>query len=132
MLFRSIKRLMVEFRANTLVEIRLTSTDIDLHDLPEAHAMVLFHICQEALANIAKHAKAKNVQIALWSTAERVLMEISDDGNGFDMEKTNLAIGHGLANMHTRARIVGGDVEISSVLHEGSTILVWVPRHVRS
>ena len=130
-LINGIKRLMAEFRANTLVEISLTSVDIDLHDLPEAHAMILFHICQEALANIAKHAKAKNVQVALWSTAERVLMEISDDGNGFEMEKMSISIGHGIANMHTRAQSVGGDVEISSVLHEGSTILAWVPRHMR-
>jgi signal transduction histidine kinase len=131
-LINGIKRLMVEFKANTLVEISLTSADVDPEGLPEAHAMVLFHICQEALANIAKHAKAKNVQIALWSTVERVLMEISDDGNGFEMEKLNINIGHGLANMQTRAQSAGGEVDISSVLHEGSTILVWVPRHKRS
>jgi len=61
-----------------------------------------------------------------------VLMEINDDGNGFDMEKINITIGHGLANMQTRAQSVSGDVEISSILNEGSTILVWVPRHIRS
>jgi signal transduction histidine kinase len=94
--------------------------------------MVLFHICQEALANIAKHAKAKNVQISLWTTEDRMLMEIVDDGEGFDMEKMNLTIGHGLANMQTRAQTVGGEVDISSALHEGSTILTWVPRRART
>ena len=130
-LISGIKRLMAEFRANTLVEISLTSVDADLIELPEAQAMALFHICQEALANVAKHARAKNVQISLWSTADRMLMEISDDGNGFNMEHMNINIGHGLANMQTRAHSVGGDVDISSVLNEGSTILVWVPRHIR-
>jgi two-component system sensor histidine kinase DevS len=90
--------------------------------------MALFHICQEALANIAKHAKAKQVNISLWSTEERVLMEIHDNGRGFEMEKMNAAIGHGLANMQTRARAVGGDVDISSVVGEGTTVLAWVPR----
>ena len=131
-LLSGIKRLMAEFRANTLVEISLTSGDADLNVLPEAQAMALFHICQESLANVAKHARAKNVQISLWSTEDRMLMEISDDGNGFNMENMNINIGHGLANMQTRAHSVGGDVDISSLLNEGSTILVWVPRHMRS
>jgi two-component system, NarL family, sensor histidine kinase DevS len=88
----------------------------------------LFHICQETLANTAKHAKAKSVEISLWSTDDRVLMEIHDDGKGFDMETKNLNIGHGLANMQTRAESAGGDVDISSVPGEGTTILAWVPR----
>ena len=49
--------------------------------------MALFHIGQEALANAAKHAKAKNAQITLWATDERVLMEIHDDGGGLKMER---------------------------------------------
>jgi signal transduction histidine kinase len=129
-LIAGLRRLVIEFRANTLAEINFTGTDSDLNGLPESHAMVLFHICQEALANVAKHAKAKNVQVALWTTDDRVLMEINDDGNGFDMEMINTSIGHGLANMQTRAHSIGGEVDISSVLSEGSTILVWLPRRV--
>lgn len=131
-LINGIKRLIIEYRANTFAEVRLTEPDSDLSELTQAQSLTLFHICQEALSNAAKHAKAKNVQVALWTTEDRVLMEINDDGNGFDMEKLNVSIGHGLANMQTRAHAVGGDVDISSVLNEGSTILVWVPRHSRS
>jgi signal transduction histidine kinase len=47
------------------------------------------------------------------------------------MEKTHMSIGHGLANMQTRARSIGGDVDISSVAGEGTTVLAWVPRHAR-
>jgi signal transduction histidine kinase len=131
-LINGIKRLIAEYRANTFAEVRLTEPDSDLKELSQAQALTLFHICQEALANAAKHAKAKNVQVALWTTDDRVLMEINDDGNGFDMEQLNVSIGHGLANMQTRAHSVGGEVDISSVLNEGSTILVWVPRHNKS
>jgi len=101
-LVAGIKRLLVEFRANTLTEVNFSASESDLNSLPDANAKVLFHICQEALANIAKHAKAKHVQVTLWSTEERVLMEIVDDGHGFDMEKITTTIGHGLANMQTR------------------------------
>jgi two-component system sensor histidine kinase DevS len=130
-LMSGLKRLITEFRANTLANVQLTANENELKDLPQAYSMVLFHISQEALANIAKHAKAKQVDISLWSSGERVLMEIHDNGKGFEMEKMNASIGHGLANMQTRVRAVGGDVDISSVVDEGTTVLAWVPRHAR-
>ena len=83
------------------------------------------------MANAAKHAKAKNVQIAIWTTDERALLEIKDDGKGFDMDKMHTSIGHGLANMQTRAHAVGGDIDISSSVEEGTTIFVWVPRAIK-
>ncbi|HSL41852.1 MAG TPA: GAF domain-containing sensor histidine kinase [Anaerolineales bacterium] len=130
-LMSGLMRLITEFRANTLATVQLSGSDNDIQDLPQAYSMVLFHICQEALANIAKHAKSKQVEISLWTTDERVLMEIHDNGKGFEMEKMNATIGHGLANMQTRARSIGGDVDISSVVGEGTTVLAWVPRHAR-
>ena len=130
-LMSGLKRLITEFRANTLANVQLTANENELKDLPQAYSMVLFHISQEALANIAKHAKAKQVDISLWSSDERVLMEIHDNGKGFEMEKMNASIGHGLANMQTRVRAVAGDVDISSVVDEGTTVLAWVPRHAR-
>ena len=130
-LLSGIKRLITEYRANTFSEVHFTEPESDMKDLPQGQVLILFHICQEALANSAKHAKAKKVQIALWSTDERVLMEITDDGLGFDMESMNENIGHGIANMRTRARSIGGDVDISSALNEGTTILVWIPRDSR-
>lgn len=127
-LLNGIKRLIAEYRANTFSEVRLSASASDLKDLPQTQSHALFHICQEALANAAKHANAKNVQIALWTTEERVLMEIHDDGKGFDMEHMQFSIGHGLANMQTRAHAVGGDIDISSSNGGGTTVLVWVPR----
>jgi len=130
-LMSGLNRLITEFRANTLANVQLTANEHELKDLPQAYSMVLFHISQEALANIAKHAKAKQVDISLWSTDERLLMEIHDNGKGFEMENVNASIGHGLANIQTRVRAVGGDVDISSVVDEETTVLAWVPRHAR-
>ncbi|MEW5940732.1 MAG: GAF domain-containing sensor histidine kinase [Chloroflexota bacterium] len=127
-LIAGLKRLAAEYRANTLGTVTVSGTKANLSDLPQAHSLTLFHICQEALANAAKHAGAKRVNVNVWTTDERVLMEIRDNGKGFDIEKMNKAIGHGLANMQTRARSVGGEVDISSMPGEGTTVLVWVPR----
>jgi two-component system, NarL family, sensor histidine kinase DevS len=129
-LLRGVQHLIDEFRANSTVETSLTGSDTNPVDLPVAHSTALFHICQEALANVAKHAKAGRVDINLWSTEERVLLEIIDNGRGFDLTRMSTTLGHGLSNMHRRARKVGGDVEISSVPGEGTTILAWVPRRL--
>ncbi len=129
-LISGIKRLIAEYRAHTFSEVNFTGPD-ELKDLPHLQSLAMFHICQEALANAAKHAKAKNVHIAIWTTDERALLEIKDDGKGFDIDKMHTSIGHGLANMQTRARAVGGDIDISSSVEEGTTIFVWVPRAMK-
>jgi len=128
-LIEGLGRLISEFRQNTKVEVSLAGPKEPLSDLPQMHAMSLFHICQEALANIAKHAKASKVKIDLWTTPERVLLEISEDGQGIEVDKTNKPVGHGLANIQTRVQNVGGDVDITSASGEGTSILAWVPRH---
>jgi signal transduction histidine kinase len=131
-LISGLKRLVTEFRANSLMEAILIGSEKDINDLPTSQSLALFHICQEALANAAKHAKAKRVEVSLWSTDDRTLMEIHDDGKGFEMETQVANIGHGLANMQTRAQSAGGEVDISSAPGEGTTILAWVPRNKTS
>ncbi|MEJ5314691.1 MULTISPECIES: GAF domain-containing sensor histidine kinase [Anaerolinea] len=126
-LMDGLRRLVAEFRANTQVEVQLQAIPNESINLPQPAALALFHICQEALANIAKHAHARHVSITLWTSNQRTLLEINDDGVGFDVSKTRQVIGHGLANMQTRAHQAGGEIEFSSEPGNGTTILVWVP-----
>jgi signal transduction histidine kinase len=126
-LINGLRRLAAEFHANTLVEVNLQGSSQDAATLPEMPALALFHICQEALANIGKHAHARHVSIAFWTTNDRALLEVSDDGRGFDPSNAQLTLGHGLANMQTRAHNAGGDIEVTSEPGAGTTILVWVP-----
>ncbi|MGD0611802.1 MAG: GAF domain-containing sensor histidine kinase [Anaerolineales bacterium] len=128
-LVEGLQRLITEFRQNTKVEVVLSGPKGDhLADLPQTNAVALFHICQEALANISKHAEAKKVSVDVWGASDRVLLEVKDDGRGFDIGQVNKTVGHGLANMQTRVANVGGDLDISSGPGEGTTILAWVPR----
>lgn len=126
-LMQGLQRLVMEFRANALVEIKLEGPPDGKVKLSNTQAVALFHICQEALANVAKHAQARHVDIVLWTSNDRVLLEVSDDGHGFDTAKVKLSLGHGLLNIQTRARNAGGDVEFSSELGRGTTLLAWVP-----
>jgi len=123
----SLQRLIDDTRSNTHLEIKFTPPGNGSLILPTVTATALFHISQEALANIAKHAQASQVRINLSTAPGRVVLEISDDGIGFDLNKTRLALGHGLANMTTRAHKVGGDIEISSEPGKGTFILAWAP-----
>jgi two-component system, NarL family, sensor histidine kinase DevS len=125
---QGLQRLVDEFQANCSIRVSLIGPENGLTDFPAPNATALFHICQETLANIAKHSKAHNASINLWTARDRVLLEIIDDGQGFDISKMSVTLGHGLSNMHTRARKVGGDVEITAYPGEGTTVLAWVPR----
>lgn len=125
-LIDGLHRLIAEFRANTLMDVSLQGPAEELH-LPLPQAVALFHICQEALANIGKHSRARHVSVSLWATNDRALLEISDDGRGFDVSATRLTLGHGLSNMETRASNAGGELEISSEPGQGTTVLAWVP-----
>jgi len=127
-LMDGLRRLVMEFRVNTLAEATLNGAPEDLKDISQSHALALFHICQEGLANAAKHSLAKKVDVSVWTSPERIMLEIHDNGHGFEPEKMSMTLGHGLSNMHTRAHHVGGDVEITSSAGEGTSILAWVPR----
>ena len=123
-----IQRLVEEFQANSSTRVKYIGPDNGLVDFPASNATTLFHICQEALANVAKHSGATEAVVHMWTAMDRVLLEVADDGHGFDLRKMSVTLGHGLSNMHFRARKVGGDVEITSYPEEGTTILAWVPR----
>jgi two-component system sensor histidine kinase DevS len=126
-LMAGLRRLVDEFHANTQAEITLSGPDDGLAELPTSHATALFHICQEALANVSKHSKASRASVHVWTAPGRVLLEVADKGQGFDLRKMSVTLGHGLSNMHARALKVGGDVEITSEPDEGTTVLAWVP-----
>lgn len=125
---QGLQRLVDEFQANSPTRVTLVAPDDGLTDFPAPNSTALFHICQEALANIAKHSRAAHAEVHLWTARDRVLLEISDDGRGFELRKASTTLGHGLSNMQSRARKVGGDMEITSAPSEGATILAWVPR----
>ncbi|MBN2046304.1 MAG: GAF domain-containing protein [Anaerolineaceae bacterium] len=122
-----IQRLVTEFRANALVNVRYQGPKEGAPELSQTQAIAMFHICQESLANVAKHARATQVNISVWKTSDRLLMEIHDDGRGFQIDDAKFTLGHGLSNMKTRANNVGGEVEITSARGQGANILAWVP-----
>jgi len=122
-------RLVREFKANTLIEVELKVDEDALEYIQDQPAEVLFHIAQEALANTAKHARASRVVVSLRQSSEsELILQIIDNGHGFEVETQPGLLGHGLSNMHERARQLGGELELVSSPGEGTTITVRIPQ----
>jgi signal transduction histidine kinase len=126
-LAEGLEMLVREFRANTLVEADLKVEPEALASLGRESAAALLHIVQEALANAGKHARASRIWVSVKLDDHRVALHVIDNGRGFDMQREQATLGHGLQNMSERARQVGGDFEIASSPGEGTTITVRLP-----
>lgn len=95
-------------------------------DIPLAAKEALHRIAQEAMHNILKHARARNVELHLECDGEGIALFISDDGAGFD--PGGLFPGHlGLRTMRERATRLGGTLQVESSPGSGTRIRVRVP-----
>jgi signal transduction histidine kinase len=86
----------------------------------------LYRLGQEALANVVKHARASNATVRIAVTADTVLVEVADDGGGFDPA----AVGRehfGLRSMRGRVADLGGRLEVTSAPGRGTVLRVEVP-----
>ena len=99
--------------------------------LPSEVEFGLYRIAQGAIANIAWHSQAKNTVISVQCTSGELIMEIEDDGKGFDasrpIEVDESGRGRGLFSMKERASLLGGTCDIQSQPGKGTKIIVKVP-----
>ena len=83
------------------------------HPDSRSQALTIKALLRESLTNVAKHAGAREVVVRLQASPTHVLLEIEDDGCGFEPAATGTAT-IGLASMHERVRLLGGDLEVLS------------------
>lgn len=99
--------------------------------LSDAQNICLYRCLQEALANVARHAKAGKVDVRLWCDETAVHLSIEDDGIGFDTEisadSPNRPAGLGLLGMRERLELLGGGLEIKSRPGQGTDIIAHLP-----
>lgn len=93
--------------------------------LPMATEVVLLRVCQEALANVRKHASAQQVSVRLGYGPDAVRLEIRDDGAGFDPDQ--VSGGYGLRGMRTRVAEAGGTLTVCSQPGAGTRLTAAVP-----
>jgi signal transduction histidine kinase len=96
--------------------------------LPRPVETALFRVVQEGLTNILRHAKASSVMVRLDQDHDLIILEICDDGVGFDPQRLESLDpgkrGLGLRGMRERATILGGSLELESAPREGTTVRI--------
>ncbi len=101
------------------------------NDPPAASADHLLRIAAEGLNNIARHAYASRAQVSFTLHGPSIVLEVRDDGAGFDPSYKDLQKGHyGLIGMRERARLLGGDFYLDSAPGRGTTVRVEIPWEV--
>ncbi|HWF47742.1 MAG TPA: response regulator [Bryobacteraceae bacterium] len=123
----AVRQLCELFEERHSIPVRF-STRNAASEVSPAVAIALYRIVQEGLQNVAKHASAESVDIALVGGKARVELSMRDNGIGFDPLAQKRGSGLGLISMAQRAKLAGGDFEIQSRPNGGTQIHVSVPR----
>jgi len=123
------EKLTADFKLNTNIAVY---SQIDLPTtLPQDITTALYRIVQEALTNITKHSQARNVELRLQKTAQKISLSLKDDGCGFNL--TDNTTGFGLQGMQERTAALNGNWKIISKPGEGCHLKVEIPlRHSKS
>lgn len=126
----AIRRLAHTFAKHSRIQCSLDLEDVDgLFSAEEQ--ITLYRMFQECLTNVAKHAQATKVSLAIRKQGHNVVFCVEDNGKGFDVHE---AVGRspggkglGLAALHQRTRMLGGSLDIRSRKGAGTTIALSIP-----
>lgn len=105
-------------------EFAASAPDIDL---PDPQATAVFRMLQECLTNIARHARATQVEINLERGDGEIAVSIQDNGCGFDIDAPRKSTSFGLLGLRERANLLDGRVMISSAPETGTLVDIRVP-----
>ena len=121
---------MKNFAMRTGVRASLTTFTMKIEQLDATRRTVLFRVAQEALTNVARHARASRVEVSIQKLPDSICMKIKDDGKSFDVERALHANGGkrlGLLGMRERLEMVGGRFDVDSAPGKGTTVEAQIP-----
>lgn len=116
-----------QFQERTGIKTQFTS-NVDTVNLEYARALALFRIVQESLTNVARHAGATHVDVALHMDANDLRLEVRDNGRGIARDELSKQGHFGVLGMRERALVLGGDIQIGAAPGGGTVVVVQVPR----
>lgn len=114
-----------EFEEATQLSIQVSVPD-SLPRLSDGYRLALHRVAQEALTNIQRHAQAKHAFVSLQLSSTAITLQIKDDGIGISNEAE--VKGFGLRGIHERAAQLGGDVQVTAVSPQGTSLVFRLPR----
>jgi signal transduction histidine kinase len=107
------------------MEVDVQSEKVSEH-LSDELKVCVYRLVQEALSNAGRHAGAKHANVSLTESAEKLSVEIRDDGCGFAAERVR---GMGILGMEERVRRLGGNFVIQSTVGKGTVVRAELPVH---
>ena len=131
-LSEALNEIAANWSRETGVEAHVVTAGVPHTLLPEAQ-VALLRTAQEALANVRKHARADKVNITLSHMDDRVVLDVLDDGVGFECAPARTALGaqdeggFGLIAMRERIELLGGTLLVESAPGEGTTLVAQLP-----
>jgi signal transduction histidine kinase len=126
----AVERLCEDFQRTHGVEVTLEIELASGPRLDRGAETAIYRIVQEGLANVARHAQARAVEVLLRAEAERLVLALRDDGRGFDaadLGGDGREGSFGLASIRERALMLGGDCVVRSRRGEGTSIEIRIP-----
>jgi len=121
----AIESLCHEFSKSARLSFDLDLPELDV-EMDETRSIVVYRIVQESITNTIRHAKASKVGVTL-EDADELVLEIHDNGIGFDVEKAKSLKSFGLLGMRERAIALGGRLDIESAPLQGTTVRLTIP-----
>lgn len=128
-LVQSLRRLTNDFASNTLVVTTFESNIENINGLSPKMVNTFYLICNEALANVTKHARATEVAVSFKEKEHGYVLVISDDGVGFNPVRDRRSSSHGINNIFARAKGLRGNFDIQSAVGKGTTLTVFLPKN---
>jgi signal transduction histidine kinase len=122
---QSLALLAEQARSNALLDVEVDIRSGAAQSLDRPRTEATYYIAADALGNIARHARARHASLRFFPEDGRVVLEVTDDGVGFDYESATS--GHGLGNMRERAFAVGGTLRVESRPGHGARIRLELP-----
>jgi signal transduction histidine kinase len=107
------------------MEVEVHSQNVS-EDLGDETKVTVYRLVQEALNNAATHAAAKNAKVTVVQSSDRITIEVTDDGHGFDPKRQR---GMGILGMEERVRRLGGTLTIESAPGKGAKVKAVLPLH---
>ena len=101
--------------------------DVQDIELPAPIALLVFHIAREGIMNAVKHADPTDVSVSVTEQGEDIVLQLDDNGSGFDSGAPGPEGHYGMAMMRERAKVGGGSFHVRSAVGEGTTITVRFP-----
>lgn len=116
-----------EFRNRTGIQTKFSS-NINDATLSKEQSTTIFRILQESLTNVARHAQATKVYIRFEATDQLIQLTVSDNGRGIHHDEINSPKSLGLLGMKERAALLGGTIEITGGMGQGTQVTVLLPK----